>query len=69
MHELNLNKMSHPSKKLKAEKQKGTNAADKKEDNASMQMQKTSKKVEDLEVKDAQLIFQTVWHELEVTNE
>ena len=25
----------------------------------------SSKKVEDLEVKDAQLIFQTIWHELE----
>ena len=26
---------------------------------------KKGKKVEDLEVKDAQMIFQTVWHELE----
>ena len=31
----------------------------------SIESKKSSKKVEDLEVKDAQLIFQTVWHELE----
>ena len=30
-----------------------------------IQQSKNTKKVEDLEVKDAQLIFQTVWHELE----
>ena len=30
-----------------------------------MKANKNTKKVEDLEVKDAQLIFQTVWHELE----
>jgi adenylate kinase len=33
-------------------------------DNAPLKP-KTSKKIEDLEVKDAQLIFQAVWHELE----
>ena len=34
--------------------------------NSSLHRKKTgSKKIEDLEVKDAQLIFQTVWHELE----
>ena len=34
--------------------------------NAPLHRKKSgSKKIEDLEVKDAQLIFQTVWHELE----
>ena len=34
--------------------------------NSSLHRKKSgSKKIEDLEVKDAQLIFQTVWHELE----
>ena len=52
-------------------KQKADNDAEiiqadfKKKDQAVPSIARSAKKVEDLEVKDAQLIFQTLWHELE----
>ena len=57
--------MSDQSLNLKTET--GTLAPDspKADGDSLIQQNKNTKKVEDLEVKDAQLIFQTVWHELE----
>ena len=57
--------MSNTATKLTSKQQTHLTAVEE-VGNLSLQNKKAgAKKVEDLEVKDAQLIFQTVWHELE----
>ena len=57
--------MSIPSTKLSSIQQSYENAMQSDDGTSIPRRQIASKKVEDLEVKDAQLIFQAVWHELE----
>ena len=57
--------MSDQSFNLKTELETLTPNSPKADGDSLIQQNKNTKKVEDLEVKDAQLIFQTVWHELE----
>jgi len=57
--------MSNPSTKLSSTQESYENAMQSDDGTSIPGRQATSKKVEDLEVKDAQLIFQAVWHELE----
>ena len=57
--------MSNPSTKLSSTQESYENAMQSNDGTSIPGRQATSKKVEDLEVKDAQLIFQAVWHELE----
>ena len=53
------------TKKQKAGNDEDIIRADFKKDQDAPNIARSAKKVEDLEVKDAQLIFQTLWHELE----
>ena len=53
------------TRKQKADNDEEIIQADFKKDQDVPKIARSTKKVEDLEVKDAQLIFQTLWHELE----
>ena len=57
--------MSNPSTELSSKQESYENAMQSDDGTSTSGRQVTTKKVEDLEVKDAQLIFQAVWHELE----